>query len=47
MATINIRTVPDDLHRAFKVYAVAKGSNIKAEILRFMQEAIDKTSSKK
>ena len=37
MATINIRTVPDDLHRKFKIFAVTKGSTLKAEILRLMQ----------
>ena len=37
---INLRNVPLDLHHEFKIFAVSKGSNIKAEILRLMCEAL-------
>ena len=45
---MTLRKIPDDVHRAFKVYAEKKGSNIKAEIIRLMEEAVSaKVASKK
>ena len=44
---INIRKVPLDLHREFKILAVSRDSNIKAEILRLMREAVAQAGRKK
>ena len=45
--TVNLRNVPDDVHRDFKVLVARKGTNIKAEILRLMREAVAQAERKK
>ena len=41
MATINIRNVPDDLHRKAKVRAAMEGVSLKQLILRLLEEYLD------
>ena len=45
--TVNLRNVPDDIHREFKVLVARKGTTIKAEIVRLMQEAVAQAGRKK
>jgi plasmid stability protein len=41
MATINLRNVPDDLHRKAKVRAAMEGVTLKQLILRLLDEYLD------
>ncbi len=47
MATINMRDFPDDLHRALKIRAAETGTTIKALLIRFSQEGLEKDKKKK
>ena len=42
MATINLRDVPDDLHRKAKVKAVLEGISLKALIIKALEEYLKK-----
>jgi plasmid stability protein len=41
MATINLRNVPDDLHRQAKARAAMEGVSLKQLILRLLAEYLD------
>jgi len=41
MATINLRNVPDDLHRKAKARAAMEGVSLKQLILRLLAEYLD------
>ena len=41
MATINLRDVPDDLHRRAKARAAMEGVTLKQLILRILDEYLD------
>jgi len=41
MATINLRNVPDDLHRKAKARAAMEGVTLKQLILRLLEEYLD------
>lgn len=40
MATLNLREVPDDLHRSLKIRAAEKGTNVKALVIRYCIEGL-------
>ena len=40
MGSLNIRDVPADVHRAFKVLCAQRDTNIRAEIIRLMQQEL-------
>ena len=41
MATINLRNIPDDLHRKAKARAAMEGDSLKQLILRLLEEYLD------
>ena len=41
MATINLRDVPDDLHRRAKARAAMEGVSLKQLIIRLLEEYLD------
>ena len=41
MATINLRNVPDDLHRKAKARAAMEGVTLKQLIMRLLEEYLD------
>ena len=41
MATINLRNVPDDLHRKGKASAAMEGVKLKQLIIRLVEEYLD------
>lgn len=43
MATINIRNVPDDLHREAKVAAAKEGKTLLGWIIEAIKEKLEKT----
>ncbi len=47
MAMLYLKNLPDDIHLEFKIYCVTKGSNMTAEIIRLMREAVSKEKEKK
>ena len=46
MAVIQIESVPDDLHRAFKSACAAEGSNMKEKLLELMREYVEQQEKK-
>ena len=40
MGTINLRDIPDDLHRSLRIRAAEKGTNVKALVLRYCIEGL-------
>ena len=42
MALINMRDFPDDLHRALKVRAAETGTTIKALMIRYCKEGLER-----
>ena len=42
MATINLREVPDDLHRNAKVQAAMEGISLKALIIKALEQYLKK-----
>lgn len=42
MATINLRNIPDELHRAAKVLAAQEGVTLTALIVRLLEEVTKK-----
>jgi len=49
MAVINLRDFPDDLHRSLKIRAAETGTTVKALMIKFCQEGLerDKKGQKK
>ena len=49
MAVINLRAFPDDLHRSLKIRAAETGTTVKALMIKFCQEGLerDKKAKKK
>ncbi len=47
MAMLYLKNIPDDLRLEFKIYSVTKGSNMTAEIIRLMREAVSKEKASK
>ena len=49
MAAINLRDVPEDLHRALKVRAAERGMKLYALVLEYLEEGLkqDKQKPKK
>jgi len=49
VATINLRDIPDELHRALRIRAAELGTNVKALVIRYCQEGLerDKKTKKK
>ena len=49
MAVINLRDFPDDLHRSLKIRAAETGTTVKALMIKFCQEGLerDKKGKKK
>ncbi len=47
MAMLYLKNLPDDLRLEFKIYSVTKGSNMTAEIIRLMREAVSKEKASK
>jgi plasmid stability protein len=49
MAVINLRDFPDDLHRSLKIRAAETGTTVKALMIKFCQEGLerDKKAKKK
>jgi plasmid stability protein len=41
MATVNLRNIPDDLHRKAKARAAMEGVSLKQLILRLLEEYLD------
>ena len=42
MATINLRDVPDELHRKAKAQAAMEGISLKALVIRLLEEYLKK-----
>jgi len=40
VATLNLRDVPDDLHRSLRIRAAEKGTNVKALVIRYCIEGL-------
>ena len=40
MKNINTRTIPDEIHKAFKLYCVTKGITMEKEIINLMEKAV-------
>ena len=40
MKNINTRSIPDDIHKAFKLYCVTKGITMEKEIVNLMEKAV-------
>lgn len=38
MGTLNLRPIPDELHRALKVEAAIRGTSVKALVIQIAQE---------
>jgi plasmid stability protein len=47
MAIINIRDFPDDLHRSIKIRAAEEGTSIKALLVRYCQEGLERDKKEK
>jgi hypothetical protein len=39
MADLNVKHIPDDIYRAFKVYCHARDVTIRDELIRFMADS--------
>ncbi len=46
MATINIRDVPNDLHRKAKAQAALEGTTLKDSVIRLLTEYLEKKGGK-
>ena len=46
MAVIQIESVPDELHRAFKSACAAEGVNMKEKLLELMGEYVEQQEKK-
>jgi plasmid stability protein len=42
MAVINLRDFPDDLHRSLKIRAAETGTTVKALMIKFCQEGLER-----
>jgi plasmid stability protein len=47
MALINMRDFPDELHRALKIRAAETGTTIKALMIKYCQEGLEKDKKSK
>jgi len=47
MAAINLRDVPEELHRALKVRAAQRGIKLYALVLEYLEEGLKKDKEKK
>ena len=47
MGMLNIRKIPDDLHKEFKLLCIKRDTNMTDEIIRFMREEVEKERRKK
>ena len=46
MATINIRDIPNDIHRRAKAQAAMEGVSLKELVIRLLTEYLEKTGGK-
>lgn len=46
MAVINLRDIPDELHRALRIRAAEEGTNVKALIMRYCEEGLKRGKKK-
>jgi plasmid stability protein len=46
MGTLNLRPIPDDLHRALKIEAATRGTSIRALVIQVLQEWVKREAGK-
>lgn len=47
MANINLRDIPDDLVKQFKIHCLEKDISMRKEIIRLMKEVVEKVKKGK
>ena len=47
MVTMNMRDFPPDLHRALKIRAAETGTTVKALVIRYCEEGLERDKKKK
>ena len=47
MANINLRDIPDDLVKQFKICCLEKDTSMRKEIIRLMKEVVEKVKKGK